>query len=268
MPAVDFTVRYLQGLKPQNKPFDAFDKKVTGFGVRVSPGGKKTFFSRYRNAQGRVRKIMLGPMTDISLADARGRAREIVVSVQKGADPQAERKQERIAETFGEVAELFVAHSKENNRPSTAGEDERYIRKELLATFGRWKLKDIRRRDIIALLEKVKSRKRGEKHGAPVAANRLQQVISRLFEFAVNRELVDSNPVYRLRKLTREKPRNRNLSDAEIKKFLIALDADKDRLVSMALRLTLMLARRRSEIFAWRWDEIENGIWTIPAERS
>jgi len=266
--AIDFTVRYLQSLKPQTSPYDLYDKRITGLGIRVSSGGKKTFFVRYLNDQGRYRKLMLGPFSELSLADARTAATEAISGIRKGNDPQEEVKRDRDAATFGDVAELFIEYSKENNRPRTAAEDERYIRKELLPNIGSWKLTEIRRRDIIILLEKVKNRKNGKKVGAPIAANRLHQVISRIYEFAVNRDFAETNPVYRLKKLTKEKPRNRILSDHEIKKFLTEIKSREDDLLYLALHLTLMLARRRSEIFGLRWNEIEDGIWTIPADRS
>jgi integrase len=268
MAAVEFTIRYLQALKPGIAPKDYYDKKVTGFGVRLSPGGKKTFFYRYRNKQRRMRKVMLGSMVEVSLADARAKAREMSVLVQKGTDLQAEIKRERVCETVTDVAELFIAYSKENNRPKTSAEDERMLRKDVFPAFGAWKLKELRRKDIIALLDKVKSRRTRGARGAPVAANRLQQLLSRLFEFAVNRELIETNPIYRLRKLTKEKPRNRRLTDDEIRLFLIALKAEKNRLIALLLELTLLLARRRGEILAWRWDEITDTTWTIPADRS
>lgn len=268
MAAVEFTVRFLQSLKATGASYDLYDKKVTGFGFRVTPNGKKTFFIRYRNEHRQLRKYVLGSMDELCLAEARVLARQALAEVNRGIDPQAKLKQERMGETFGDICHLFIEHSRANNRPSTAKEDERYIRKELLDTLGKLKIKEIRRRDVILLLEKVKNRKKGKKIGCPVAANRLQQVISRIFEFAVNRDIVDSNPVYRLKKLTRERPRNRILTEIELRRLLIELQKDNDKIVSLALRLIIMLARRKTEVLAWRWDEIERGVWTLPAHRS
>ena len=45
MAAVEFTVRFLQSLKATGASYDLYDKKVTGFGFRVTPNGKKTFFN-------------------------------------------------------------------------------------------------------------------------------------------------------------------------------------------------------------------------------
>ena len=69
-----------------------------------------------------MRKFMLGPVSDLPLADARAKGREMSVLVQKGTDPQAEKSRERASETVTEVAELFIAYSKENNRPKTSAE--------------------------------------------------------------------------------------------------------------------------------------------------
>ncbi len=58
----EFTARALKGLPipPKPKQLDYFDTKVQGLGVRVSYGGKKTFFLMYSNSAGKRQRLSLG----------------------------------------------------------------------------------------------------------------------------------------------------------------------------------------------------------------
>src|SRR5262245_3078183 len=89
-------------LPPATGQVTHWDTGLPGFGVRVAPGGAKTWIIQYRHA-GRVRRFKLGRYPILSLADARDAARDKLASVTKGEDPAGERRAERDAATFGVV---------------------------------------------------------------------------------------------------------------------------------------------------------------------
>ena len=108
MPRINLTAKTLAALKPVgDRQVDYFDASLPGFCVRVSAGGEKSFGVLYRFG-GRFRRLTLGGYPPLSLADAREMAREALRSARLGSDPVAEKKQERAAETFAELAEQYL----------------------------------------------------------------------------------------------------------------------------------------------------------------
>ena len=77
MPKQKLTDASLRALRPGQTQIDYWCATFAGFGVRVSPGGRKTFMVRYRLG-GRYRRVKLGVYPELSLSDARRRARQVV----------------------------------------------------------------------------------------------------------------------------------------------------------------------------------------------
>ena len=97
---------------PLRSPYAIWDDKVTGFGLRVSPGGTKSFFVQCCTGAGRRtdknRKITLGRFPPMAPADARKRAQALIGSVRDGGDPAQERARARALPTLGEAAEDWL----------------------------------------------------------------------------------------------------------------------------------------------------------------
>src|SRR5262249_8725930 len=71
-----------------------WDSSVTGFAVRILPGGSRTFWYQYRTPGGRSgtnRMVRIGSWPTVTLADARKRARDLAGQAARGKDPAAER---------------------------------------------------------------------------------------------------------------------------------------------------------------------------------
>jgi integrase len=118
---------------------------------------------------------------------------------------------------------------------------------------------------VIALVEK-------KAETAPIAANRLLELLVRLFNFAIDRELLDANPCARVQKPGgRESSRDRVLSPDEIRELWNALDRQWfTEQTAAALRLILVTAQRPGEVVSIRREDLDlsEGWWTIPAERA
>ena len=130
-----------------------------------------------------------------------------------------------------------------------------------------WKdtpITEIRRADVKELL-------RAKAATAPIAANRVLALLKCIFDFAIDEELIDSNPAARIRP-EREVSRDRVLSAAEIKIVWQALnDAPRmDLATRTALKLLLVTGQRRGEVVGARWEEFdfERKEWQIPASRT
>jgi len=154
---------------------DVWDSSISGFGVRISPGGHCSFVVRYR-VSGRLRRLTLGPYPRITLADARQSARDALRDAHYGKDHAAEKIEARQAETFADLAREYIERHASKKR--SGREDIRLLngsphkkrtgKKPHVGLVTRWgtrKVNDIKRRDVRELLNEIAAR-------APIMANR------------------------------------------------------------------------------------------------
>ena len=264
-----FTDRSIAALKPKAERYEEWEDGRSGFGVRVATSGRKSFIFMYR-FDGKARRMTLGTYSSsrVSLADARVRYAKARQRKEQGFDPGAEhterRKAERDAETVADLIEVYLEkHARPNKRSSDA--DERILRKEVLPRWGSRKAKTITRRDVNRLLDEIVDR------GSPVMANRTLAVVRRMFNFAIERDILDASPCVMIKAPAKETPRDRVMSPAEVSAFWHGLDKAKmSDQVRLALKLMLVTAQRRDEVVCASWAELdlaERG-WEIPGSRT
>jgi len=139
------------------------------------------------------------------------------------------------------------------------------LEKDAVPVWGKRKMADIKRRDIVNLLDKIHQR-------APIVRNRVHGALSRLFNFAAERGVIDDSPCTRIRKVS-EKSRTRVLNDAEIKMVWVALELENKkidiyRVSKLALKMILLTGQRPGEVCGMSWAELsEDGFWNIPGKR-
>jgi integrase len=262
-----FTDRSIAGLKAKTERYEAWEDGRTGLGVRVSPKGRKTWVFMYRYA-GKARRMTLGTYPAIGLAKAHVRHSRAKESLEEGIDPGAKQIEHKRAERSAEtVSDLIDEYLEKWARPRkrSADEDERSLRKEVEPAWGRRKAKDITRRDVITLLDGIVER------GSPIQANRTLAVIRKMFNFAIGRDIVDATPVAMVKAPAKENQRDRILSADEIRTFWNGVDkASMNTGIKLSLKLQLATAQRKGEIVGAEVSEfdLEESVWTIPAERS
>jgi integrase len=252
--ALIFNHRALQALKPAADQVDYMCLGFEGFGIRVYPSGRKAFFVRYR--RGGLRRFNLGNFPAVSLREARAKAESILGHVAEGDDPQAVRLEALGALSFEDLAASFLEkHSKHRKR--SWREDERILNRELLPEWGKLSAAAIRRRDVAWLLDKVASRP------APIMANRVRALASRIFRFAVEREIVEFNPVTGTAAPGEERKRARVLSEEEIR-ALWAIWEREGSVTSAAFRMLLLTGQRLNQVLSMRWADVSGAWWTLP----
>ena len=72
-----FTKGFLERLEPELKERLVWDKALIGFGVRVSPKGRKSFFVQYRHGS-RSNRMTLGTFGNLTVEEARKKAKRIL----------------------------------------------------------------------------------------------------------------------------------------------------------------------------------------------
>lgn len=264
---MQFTDKLLQNLKSKGSRYDLREKSGKGFGVRITTQGEISFFFIYHHA-GRKRRMTLGSYPALSLADARKLHRDALSTLENGKDPASLQQQAKIAEKKSETVEDLLNEYLEKwakPRKRSWKEDERILTKEIKPIWGKRKAKDITRRDVILMLDKILER------NAPIIANRTLAVTRRMFNFAVERDIIDTSPCYLVKAPSKENRRDRSLSENEIKIFWKKLDiAGMTEQVQLALKLQLATAQRKGEIVSAEWNEIDlnSGWWIIPATKA
>ena len=227
------------------------------FGVRVNKTCKSFIF--LYSFHNHPRRLTLGNYPDLSLAEARAKAAQAAELLKQGIDPGQKKIVElveyRTSPTFEEAVESYLDWARANKK--SWREDERMLRTEFVPHLGRAKIGDVRRKQVVALLDdKAKT--------APVQANRLLAVIRKMFNFCVEREILDATPLVQIKKVAKETPRERSLNRHELVWFLHQLaEASLTHNTRFALLLSLMLAQRSGRIVAMRWVDfdLDDRIW-------
>ena len=265
MKVTTFTDTMIRKLKPDEKKYVLGEGN--GFRLRVMPSGVKTWLYVY-DFEGKQKQRNLGQYPEISLAVARVKFEADRKLLKNGTDPgEVERlkKEERTkAPTVSDLCgEYIKKHAKKVKK--SWEEDQRALDVEVITQWGKRKAADIKKRDVVLLLEGIIER------GSPVMANRVRALLSKMFNFAVDRDIIEASPCTGIKPLAKETPRDRHLTEAEIQIFWNRLN-DEDLILTedlaRALKLILTTAQRPGEVTGMHSREIDGQWWTIPAERS
>lgn len=249
--------------------------------VRAKRGGfSRTWLLRFK-FRGEETRIRLGHFPETSLDAARGEARRFRELAAQGIDPRRARvrRRERPAplplssapakpgdkHTVDFLASEFMTRyvRPKRKRPEYA---QAIIDRDVLPNWKGRDARTIEPGEVIELLDGIVDR------GSPVSANRTAALLSQMFKFGIHRRIVTSTPVQLLyRPGGTEKPRERTLTDDELRAFLKdPQDATRFERLAHAMLVLLLTAQRRGELALARWAEIDFAAktWTIPNENA
>jgi integrase len=253
----------IRNLKPRAVRYELPDPGARGLYVCVFPSGKTSFVVRYRHA-GVHRKLTL--QAGVSLASARKLAADALHEVAQGRDPSAAKKEARAKTAAAAVNTVqFVCEEyfkREHGKLRSAADRESALRRLVFPVLGNRQIDTIKRSDVVHLIDRI------EDNTGPRAADLALAYMRRIFHWHESRTDDFRSPVIRGmgRYDTRAHARSRVLNDAEIRKLWTAAEASG--YFGSVIRFLLLTAARRSEAAGLRWDEIEDGVWTLPAIRN
>jgi integrase len=254
------------------KTYDVADGVVPGLQVRVMPSGARTFVltTRYPGSNNPTRRS-LGSYGELTLEQAREKARDWHALIKRGVDPAHEEERQRQAalrtqkNTFAAVAEEYIKRHVSKTRKAEVVERE--LRREFIERWGDRPITDITQHDVVAVIDEVVDR------GAPYQAHNLLGHVRTLFNWAIGRGIygLERSPCDRLKPknvIGRKLARQRVLSDAEIKALWAATET-MGYPYGPLLRLLLVTGQRKSEVAEARWSEfdLKRKLWTIPVAR-
>ena len=238
-----------------------FDDDLPGFGLRVRDGGSRVYVTQYKLGA-KQRRITLGSTKELTLVQARSRAKDVLAKVHLGEDPAGSKSEARAraTDTFKAVADRFLLHKKKKLRPASYYSTRLYLMKHL-RLLHELRIDKIDRREIASRLSAI-----AEHHGA-VSADRARSALSALFAWCVTQGIADSNPVIGTTKYAEPSSRDRVLSESELAAVWNALpDNDYGSVVKL-----LVLTGCRADEIAWlRWSEIDidGRKISLPGERT
>lgn len=273
MPKIRFTDRGVAQLSNEGKQVDYWDATNSGFGVRVSQKGRKTWVARYRKGSA-YKRMKIGHYPNISLADARNEARKILAKVYEGEDPSLDKKVRRKASsvTVNQLASAYIEKYAKVHKKSW-GQDQANLTLHILPHIGDMHPKSVERPHIQDILDTL------VKAGKPYQANRVFQVMRKMFKWGLG-TYVDTSPCYGMTLPAKEQPRHRDLQPAEVRKIWKILGHQEYNkygkpllftpAVALAIKILLLTGQRISEVTQAHKSEFnrEDGIWTLPAERT
>lgn len=248
--------RIVRDVKSDGKARTIWDTEITGLGLQITQGGKKSYILRYR-AGGRKRQAILCRASEVSLRAIRQRAGEELLRIRSGETDPLERQQEaREAPTIADLCERFLSEyapariERGRMSPRTFKEYQYQINHYILPSLGRARVADLKRPKVERTVSGLK----------PVTRNRVLALLSRLLTYAESLEWrqQNDNPCRHIER-SREEPRDRTLSGAELVALAGALNEAEERHPApvAAIRFAITTGLRAGEILSIRWDDVE-----------
>jgi len=236
-----------------------WDSGLRGFGLMVTRGGHRSYVVQYRHKR-RSRRMAIDGV--LSLDKARKHAKVLLGKVASGEDPLAERRKREGegANTLKAVCEEYL--DREAGRLRTV-EDRRAVLERLVyPKLGARQIDEIRRTDIVRLLDKV------EDENGPVMADHVLAYLRRVMTWHAGRSDDFRSPI--VRGMARTKPsarrRQRTLADDELRAVWKAAEAEQSAF-GYFVQFLLLTATRRNESAHMRRSEVSGIEWTIPQSR-
>jgi integrase len=282
------TKRVVDAAEASGSPTIIWDDEVKGFGLRIAPGGAKSYILNYRAGRGRnapQHRITIGKHGSPWTPElARREVRKLLGAIAAGEDPATARKAEARAMTLGELCALYLAEGAGHKKPLTLKADRGRIQNHIIPLLGSLRIDRIARADVERMVRDVTAGRTAAKkplkpyrgtlaRGGRGTAAQALAVLGAMISFAVARGLREDNPVRGVRKPPTQRM-DRFLSEAEIARLAKALDAEaratSDPYPAAAIRLLLLTGSRRSEILGlrWEWIDFERAMIFLPDSKT
>jgi len=252
------TDRFCDRAKSTSAQTDYFDENVSGLALRVSAKGVKAWTLHFTGPTGKRARITLGRYPSTSLAHARTLAIEAKSAIAGGRDPRGAGDEMTVNDLAARYVEIHAAGLR------SADEVKRRIYRNIVPLIGNVKLSELHRRDATRVID--------GKRNAPTEAERSFQDLRAMLRWAVSRGDLDHNPIEGMRKPQGSKPRERVLSDDEIRTLWNSLPQALARSpeYQRVIKLCLVTGQRVGEVVGMTQSELDlkHKLWKLPGART
>lgn len=269
--------REVEKAVPRAKRQVIFDEATTGLALIVTPKGKKSFSIVARDPVGRQVWKQIGQPGLMTVAEARERAALAVARVKAGETELFPDEAPTVApETFKAVAERFVKRWVDKGGKKQDGvplRSKREIERQLKTyVYPRWQSKpflSIRRGVVTALMDEMVD------NNGPVQADRVLATLAKLFNWYRQYDELYVSPIIPEMKRSgshKDRARTRVIgmspdgksNDNELRTLWAA--CGEIGTFGAFVKVALLTGQRRAKVAAMQWTDIQDGVWTIPAE--
>jgi integrase len=249
--------RTVEALAPAERDAYLWDDDLAGFGVKVTPAGRKVYIAQYRlgGRGSATRRMTLGVHGTIKPDEARSAASKVLAKVQLGGDPAADKERLRREGTIADLARRYLQeHVAAHNKPGTRAEMERLVAKRIEPEIGRHRVTQLSRARIKEWHHAM--------HSMPYEANRALACLSKMMSLASTEwELRADNPCKGVRRFPEQK-RERFFADEELHRIGEALEAAQKANSAPAgcvdaIRLLALTGCRLGEVLSFRWADVD-----------
>src|SRR4051812_16671403 len=266
MPRIKLTKSAIDALPAPSSDVVYWDAAYPGFGVKVTPKGRKVFVVLYRigGAGSYLRKYTIGPFGRVTLHQARVAAQKVFAARLEGRDPAAEKREAKrrvVADCVEDLLETFIAQRLSKNR--SVAEISRLLRREVGKPWAGRSIHELTKRDVVEVVSAI------EQRGAPGAANKTLKSIKTFLRWCVGRAVLDRSPAEGVPLPAKEIARDRVLDDKELAQVILAARKIGGPYGGI-VELLALTGQRREEVAGMSWAELNlaQQIWTIPKARA
>jgi len=277
---VKLSEKVLRDAEPlDGKSYQIFDTEILGLAAKVQCSGTRTFTLDYRFA-GRQRRMTIGRWPEWSATAARERARELRRMIDEGQDPLSAREDLREAPRIKDMIDRYIREHLPKLAPANAGDQISMLKKMVEPAWGNRLVTDITKSDVAKFLDfvaegrprpcKQKPKNRARKlqghKPTPVRANRVGEILRKMFSLAMEWEWRADNPAQGFHRRI-EHARERFLSPEELTRLAAVLDKAEDQRAAAIIRMCMLTGARVGEVRTARFEQfnLDYAIWSKPA---
>lgn len=214
----------IKALEAPKTGYLIYHDDLTGFGVRVTDKGVKSFVLTHGSPR---KRETIGRVGIVSLQDARTAAKRLLAEDTLG-------KHQPRSKTWNAALEEYLAHVKQKNRASTYKSYKRHLETHFKFTKQMSKLSPADFHDVF-----------GKLYDRPAELHHAFVYVRAFIKWAYRKHYIETNPLERMETPKASKPKERTLTDEELKKVWDAAPNDP---FGRIVKLLIILGQRPGEI--------------------
>ncbi len=253
----------IKNLKAKESHYTATDGE--GLQLKVSPTGGKSWEYRY-SMNGKQGRVSIGKYPVVTLAEAREKRLELQRMVFNGKDPAVIKKIEKAKKQESDIFRLFV-QSWLDNVFSKTNKDvlrvQQIFENHVYPTIGNKDIQQITVADILRITDAMRDK------GLNAATLRAKSFLNRVFDYAITRQKISSNPSRSVKNehVGKIQPRDRALSPKELGEFMRAVYFSSMTYGNkLGIHLLILTMVRKTNVISAKWSEFDfdSKEWHVP----
>lgn len=224
----------------------------------------RTFFLRYKNSSGKTSYIKIGAANEITLSEARKKAKLLKLEISNGADPSKEKRVQRAILTLSEFYEEHYKPYAAVHKRSASSDHQLYTCR-LESRFGHLRLNQFTKTMIIGFHNELR-----ESGLAGATCDHYVKFLRHAFNLAIEWDMLKENPASGVKLFNLDNKVEHYLDAAELERLMTVLQTGANRPVCMIAMFLLSTGARMNEVLTAKWAQVnrETRTWKIPALNS